>query len=86
MNKNILLIQVTMTMEGRNRAFADKNQATTSGCGNTTIRPRQGFPDEAHDAVKAAGISDSQRYKQAGNAVTVNVVEAIGKRLIPLIS
>ena len=45
----------------------------------------QGFPDEAHDAVKAAGISDSQRYKQAGNAVTVNVIEAIGERLIPLI-
>ena len=42
----------------------------------------QGFPDKAHEVVKAAGISDSQRYKQAGNAVTVNVVEAIGKRLI----
>lgn len=42
----------------------------------------QGFPDEAHDAVMSAGISDSQRYKQAGNAVTVNVVEAIGERLI----
>src|SRR5699024_8992597 len=27
----------------------------------------QGFPDEAHEAVKQAGISDSQRYKQAGN-------------------
>src|SRR5690625_2840608 len=46
----------------------------------------QGFPDEAHDAVETAGISDSQRYKQAGNAVTVNVIEAIGERLIPLIS
>ena len=45
----------------------------------------QGFPDEAHEAAKKAGISDSQRYKQAGNAVTVNVVEAIAKRLIPLI-
>src|SRR5699024_6396167 len=33
----------------------------------------QGFPDVAHDAVESAGISDSQRYKQAGNAVTVNV-------------
>jgi len=42
----------------------------------------QGFPDEAHDAVMNAGISDSQRYKQAGNAVTVTVIEAIGKRLI----
>src|SRR5699024_711802 len=44
----------------------------------------QGFPDEAHEAVKQAGISDSQRYKQAGNAVTVNVIEAIGERLIPM--
>ena len=46
----------------------------------------QGFPDEAHEAVKAAGISDSQRYKQAGNAVTVNVIEAIGEKLIRLLS
>lgn len=46
----------------------------------------QGFTDEAHEAVKQAGISDSQRYKQAGNAVTVNVIEAIGERLIPLIA
>nr|WP_253291315.1 DNA cytosine methyltransferase [Virgibacillus proomii] len=42
----------------------------------------QGFPDKAHEAVKQAGISDSQRYKMAGNAVTVNVIEALGKRLI----
>jgi len=46
----------------------------------------QGFPDEAHEVVKHAGISDSQRYKQAGNAVTVNVIEAIAERLIPLIA
>jgi DNA (cytosine-5)-methyltransferase 1 len=42
----------------------------------------QGFSDEAHALVKDASISDSQRYKQAGNAVTVNVIDAIGKRLI----
>lgn len=46
----------------------------------------QGFPDEAHHTLVDAGISDSQRYKQAGNAVTVNVIEAIGKRLIPMIA
>src|SRR5690625_4410932 len=46
----------------------------------------QGFPDAAHEAVKESGISDSQRYKQAGNAVTVNVIEAIAERLIPLIN
>ena len=43
----------------------------------------QGFTDEQHNAVEAAGISNSQRYKQAGNAVTVNVIEAIGTRLMP---
>lgn len=42
----------------------------------------QGFPDELFDKVQAAGMSDSQLYKQAGNAVTVNVAEAIGKELM----
>ena len=41
----------------------------------------QGFPDSHHDNAKAAGISDSQLYKQAGNAVTVNVVYEIARRL-----
>ena len=43
----------------------------------------QGFSDEAHQTLVDAGISDSQRYKQAGNAVTVNVIEALGERLLP---
>lgn len=42
----------------------------------------QGFSDAQHDAVENAGVSNSQRYKQAGNAVTVNVVYAITKRLL----
>lgn len=37
----------------------------------------QGFPDGFTD-----GISDSQRYKCLGNAVTVNVIEAIIKKII----
>lgn len=41
----------------------------------------QGFPDEYFDKAQAAGISDSQLYKQAGNAVTSNVARAIGRRL-----
>ena len=41
----------------------------------------QGFPDEYFDKAKAAGISDTQLYKQAGNSVTVNVARAIGARL-----
>ncbi|WP_235615915.1 DNA (cytosine-5-)-methyltransferase [Brevibacillus reuszeri] len=42
----------------------------------------QGFTDAQHDTVAAAGISDSQRYKQAGNAVTVNVIRAVGRPLV----
>ena len=37
----------------------------------------QGFPDGWTD-----GISDTQRYKCLGNAVTVNVVEFVARRLI----
>lgn len=40
----------------------------------------QGFPDEYFDRASAV-CSDSQLYKQAGNAVTVNVVYEIAKRL-----
>jgi len=36
----------------------------------------QGFPDNWTE-----GISDTQRYRQLGNAVTVNVVYEIAKRL-----
>ncbi len=40
----------------------------------------QGFDDEQIDKLLAV-TSDSQAYKQAGNAVTANVIEAIGKRI-----
>lgn len=34
------------------------------------------------EKAKKVGISDTQLYKQAGNAVTVDVIEQIGKRLV----
>lgn len=40
----------------------------------------QGFPDWAFDKVQEVN-SSSQLYKQAGNSVTVNVIEAIARRL-----
>ncbi|MFM0786336.1 DNA (cytosine-5-)-methyltransferase [Streptococcus suis] len=40
----------------------------------------QGFPDWVFDKAQAVN-SNSQLYKQAGNSVTVNVIEAIAKRL-----
>lgn len=41
----------------------------------------QAFEDFLFDRARAAGISDAQLYKQAGNSVTVNIVYEIGKRL-----
>lgn len=41
----------------------------------------QGFPDYAFYKAKESGVSDSQLYKQAGNSVTVPVIEFVAKRL-----
>lgn len=41
----------------------------------------QGFPDGAFWRACAAGLSDSQLYKQAGNSVTVPVIKAIAERM-----
>lgn len=39
----------------------------------------QGFTDEQFDKAKATGLSDSRLYKMSDNAVTVNVISAIGQ-------
>jgi site-specific DNA-cytosine methylase len=60
-----------------------QNQVTiTEGGGIRRLTPRecerlQGFPDDWTEQ----GMSDTQRYKQCGNAVTVNVVQAIMEAL-----
>lgn len=41
----------------------------------------QGFTDEQFYKAKESGVSNSQLYKQAGNAVSVPVVDAILKKL-----
>jgi len=40
----------------------------------------QGWQDEYFDRAKMVN-SDSQLYKQAGNGITVTVVEALGKKI-----
>ena len=39
----------------------------------------QGFTDDQFYKAKNAGVSNSQLYKQVGNSVTVNVIDAIAK-------
>ena len=41
----------------------------------------QGFTDKQFYKAKDSGVSNSQLYKQSGNSVTVNVVDAIVKQL-----
>lgn len=60
--------QATLTSDGRIRMLTPRE------CWRL-----QAFPDELFDKAKAAGLSNSQLYKQAGNSVTVNVIEAISK-------
>ena len=42
----------------------------------------QGFTDEQFNKVRNVGMSDAQLYKQAGNAVTTNVVEAVARIIL----
>jgi DNA (cytosine-5)-methyltransferase 1 len=42
----------------------------------------QGFPDNwTKNGMELGEISDTQRYKMCGNAVTVDVVEAVAKKI-----
>ena len=38
--------------------------------------------DEFHDKAVKSGVSNSQLYKQAGNSITVNVMQSILKNLL----
>lgn len=44
----------------------------------------QGFTDEQFFKVQSVGMSDAQLYKQAGNAVTTTVVEAVAKFILEI--
>jgi DNA (cytosine-5)-methyltransferase 1 len=44
----------------------------------------QGFPDNWTKYGTQGIISDTQRYKMCGNAVTVDVVEAVAKQIIKI--
>lgn len=63
------------------------SQGTLDGSRIRKLTPREcwrlmGFSDEDFDKAKAAGISDTQLYKQAGNSIVVDVLMAIFKELL----
>lgn len=60
------------------------SQGTLDGYRIRKLTPREcwrlmGFDDEDFDKAQAAGISNTQLYKQAGNSIVVNVLEEIIK-------
>lgn len=62
------------------------NQGTLSQGRIRKLTPKecwrlQGVPDEITDKVIAVGISDTQMYRGAGDATTVNVIYEIAKRM-----
>ena len=76
---------VSYTHLGGIRHHKREASGVWAGCRIRRLTPReclrlQGWTDDRIDLVLPLQ-SDAQLYKQAGNGVTVNVVEAIGKRL-----
>lgn len=66
-------------------SYQENNFLKTEGVSIRKLTPRecwrlQGFPDWAFDKAQKVN-SNSQLYKQAGNSVTVNVIEEIAKKL-----
>lgn len=67
------------------------NMGTIDGCRIRRLTPLecfrlQGFPDEMVSVARTLGLADTHLYKMAGNAVTVNVVEAVARKLAEVIN
>jgi len=60
--------------------YCDKNKTNIRKLTPNECRKIQGFPSDWKQVV-----SDTQAYKQFGNAVTVNVVYAVAKNLFDYI-
>ncbi len=46
----------------------------------------QGFPDEMFEVAINLGLADTHLYKMAGNAVTVNVIESVARKLAEVVN
>jgi len=88
-SRDVLPVEISSAvMENHNTVTTVADEETAENKHNIRIRkltPKecfrlQGFPDDLFEKARAVN-SDSQLYKQAGNAVTVNVVYAIGKKI-----
>ena len=78
----MLIVAPCLNPNDLRKAYSGQNKKTLEALGlirrltPLECERLQGFPDNW-----TQGFSDTQRYKMMGNAVTVNVVKAIGRRL-----
>lgn len=68
-------------------ALAPTMQCNGGGFRIRKLTPRECFrlmdvDDKDIDTIRAAGISDSQQYKLAGNSIVVNVLTEIFRKLL----
>ena len=83
------MIARTVRSGGRNSPHGSKQNWDSYEVAAGTIRrltPKecerlQGFPDDWTKYGTDGPISDTQRYKMCGNAVTTNVVQAVFERI-----
>lgn len=85
-NKTVDKTGLSPTLTTRPEGFKTAILPITNGLRIRKLTPLecwrlQGFTDEQFYKAKDSGVSNSQLYKQAGNSVTVNVVDAIVKEL-----
>src|SRR5699024_5785700 len=85
-NKTIDKTGLSPTLTTRPEGFKTAILPITNGLRIRKLTPLecwrlQGFTDEQFYKAKDSGVSNSQLYKQAGNSVTVNVVDAIVKEI-----
>lgn len=85
-NKTLDDSGLSPTLTTRHEGFKTAILPITNGLRIRKLTPLecwrlQGFTDEQFYKAKDSGVSNSQLYKQAGNAVTVNVVDYIVKNL-----
>ena len=62
------------------KGYCDKNKTNIRKLTPNECRKLQGFPSDWKQVV-----SDTQAYKQFGNAVTINVIYAVAKELFDYI-
>lgn len=77
------ILQLNQPTHSNDRVYASDGISPTRRLTPLETERLQGFPDNwTKYGINEEPISDTQRYKMCGNAVTTNVIQAVMERLI----